>query len=155
MVSYGELIYQFTEIYLKTAVECSICKENYIMVDDVEFLDDYMKLFVSLLTVVEKNSDTDMETIRETLRKRRDDEIREFNFFLRHKVAEQALEKIEKDRGLRRAAMLDDKTYMAEIRGRFQDIFDEGSSEVKNRPVELLRYVRTNEERVKEGNNRL
>lgn len=51
--------------------------------------------------------------------------------------------------------VLDDKTYMAEIRGCFQDIFDEGSSEVKNRPVELLRYVRTNEERVKEGNNRL
>ncbi len=52
MVSYEELIYSFVDVYLKTAVECSICKENYAMGDDTAFLDEYMKLFVSLLLAV-------------------------------------------------------------------------------------------------------
>ena len=34
MISYGDLIYQFTDIYLKTAMECSFCKESYEMLDD-------------------------------------------------------------------------------------------------------------------------
>lgn len=46
MVSHAELIYQFTDIYLKSAMECSICKENYMMVDDNKFLDDFIKFFL-------------------------------------------------------------------------------------------------------------
>ncbi len=37
MVSCEELIYAFTDIYLQTVVECSVCMENYEMVDDEEF----------------------------------------------------------------------------------------------------------------------
>ena len=81
MVSYGELIYHFTDIYLKSAMECSICKENYTMVDDTEFLDDYMKLFVSLLAAVEKDDSLSIEDVKKTLLERKNREIVDFKYF--------------------------------------------------------------------------
>lgn len=151
MVSYGELIYHFTDIYLKSAMECSICKENYTMVDDTEFLDDYMKLFVSLLAAVEKDDSLSIEDVKKTLLERKNREIVAFQSFLRHKIAEQALEKIEKSSKLNLLSQNDDKVYMEKISDIFQDVFDEESL-LKESPVELLRYVRMKEEKMQERN---
>lgn len=151
MVSYGELIYYFTDIYLKSAMEGSICKENYTMVDDTEFLDDYMKLFVSLLAAVEKDDSLSIEDVKKTLLERKNREIVAFQSFLRHKIAEQALEKIEKSSKHNWLSQNDDKVYMEKISEIFQDVFDEESL-LKESPVELLRYVRTKEEKMQERN---
>lgn len=145
MVSYGELIYHFTDIYLKSAMECSICKENYTMTDDTEFLDHFMKIFVSLLVAVERDETLSADDIKETLLNRKKEEITKFQSFLKHKIAEQALEKVEKD--LKFSTVLpNDNIYMDNISVFFQSIFDEGSDLVKESPVKLLRYVRTKEE---------
>lgn len=145
MVSYGELIYHFTDIYLKSAMECSICKENYTMTDDTEFLDNFMKVFVSLLVAVERDETLSADDIKETLLNRKNEEITKFQSFLKHKIAEQALEKVEK--GLKSSTVSsNDNIYMDNISVFFQSIFDEGSDLVKESPVKLLRYVRTKEE---------
>ncbi len=151
MVSYGELIYYFTDMYLESAMECSICKENYTMVDDTEFLDDYLKLFVSLLAAVEKDDSLSIEDMKKTLLERKNREIAAFQFFLRHKLAEQALEKIEKSSKHNLLSQNDDKVYMEKISEIFQEVFDEESL-LKESPVELLRYVRTKEEKMQERN---
>jgi hypothetical protein len=146
MVSYGELIYNFADIYLKSAMECSICKENYTMVNDEEFLDEYMKVFVSLLSAVEQDDTLSIEHIKKTLEKRKDEKIKEFQFFMRHKIVEQALEKVQED--LKHGHSMDnvDHAYVDEICDFLQEVFDEKSTAVAGEPAELLRYIRSKEE---------
>ena len=67
MLSFEELIYHFTDIYLKTAMECSICKENYLMADDNRFLDEFMKLFTSLLLASGNDPSLDTPQLIENL----------------------------------------------------------------------------------------
>lgn len=150
MVSYEDLVYQFTDIYLGTAMECSICRENYTMTDDVEFLDNYMKFFLSLLAAVENDTAYDIKTMKATLQERKKSEIIKFQSFLKHKIVEQSLEKVEKYQQLHETAAVDATMYTEKIHSSFQRIFDEGSRSVEEKPLELLRYVRTNEEKVKE-----
>ena len=88
MISYEELIYSFVDVYLKTAVECSICKENYAMGYDTAFLDEYMKLFVSLLLAVEQDENLELETVKKTLEQRKQEKITEIQTFLREQVLE-------------------------------------------------------------------
>lgn len=151
MVSYEELIYNFTDIYLKSAVECSICKENYTMADDTEFLDDYMKFFSSLLSAVEKDDSLSIEDIKSTLMDRKKKELIAFQSFLGRKVAEQALENAEKYLKSKPDILRDSKIYTDKISDFFQNIFDEESLK-KELPVELLRYVRSKEEELQERN---
>lgn len=152
MVSYEELIYCFTDIYLKSAMECSICKENYTMADDTEFLDDYMKFFGSLLIAIEKDDSLSIEDVKATLLNRKNREMVEFQSFLRHEVTKQALEKVEKSLKHDLTSSYDDGMYMEKINEIFHKVFDEGCSPVKESPVKLLRYVRTKEEMMQERN---
>ena len=110
-----------------------------------------MKLFVSLLAAVEKDDSLSIEDVKKTLLERKNREIVAFQSFLRHKIAEQALEKIEKSSKLNLLSQNDDKVYMEKISDIFQDVFDEESL-LKESPVELLRYVRMKEEKMQERN---
>lgn len=152
MVSYEELIYCFTDFYLKSAMECSICKENYTMADDTEFLDDYMKFFGSLLIAIEKDDSLSIEDVKATLLNRKNRELVEFQSFLRHEVTKQALEKVEKSLKHDLTSSYDDGMYMEKINEIFHKVFDEGCSSVKESPVKLLRYVRAKEEMMQERN---
>lgn len=144
MVSYEELIYNFTDVYLKTAMECSICKENYDMTDDTEFLDEYMKLFVSLLAAVENDESLEVSTLKETLEKKKKEKVVEFQTFLKRKTVEAAMESVKKRE--RESQVVDHDVYIKEIQKFYSGIFDEGSRRVENEPLELLRYMRTKEE---------
>lgn len=145
MVSYEELIYNFVDIYLKTAMECSICKESYTMTDDTEFLDEYMKFFVSLLLSVEKDETLDLMDVKETLEKRKQEKIVEFQAFLRRKAVEVAMESTKKVECCENS-MINNDVYIKEIQRFYTGIFDEESEKVKENPIELLRYMRTKEE---------
>lgn len=145
MVSYEELIYNFADIYLKTAMECSICKESYTMTDDTEFLDEYMKFFVSLLLSVEKDETLDLMDVKETLEKRKQEKIVEFQAFLKRKAVEAAMESTKKVECCENS-MINNDVYIKEIQRFYTGIFDEGSEKVKESPIELLRYMRTKEE---------
>lgn len=145
MVSYEELIYSFVDVYLKTAVECSICKENYAMGDDTAFLDEYMKLFVSLLLAVEQDENLELETVKKTLEQRKQEKITEIQTFLREQVLETAMESVKKE-GFDAGVLIDSDAYVREIQRIYSQIFDLGIANVKDNPIELLRYIRTKEE---------
>ena len=145
MISYEELIYSFVDVYLKTAVECSICKENYAMGDDTAFLDEYMKLFVSLLWAVEQDENLELETVKKTLEQRKQEKITEIQTFLREQVLETAMESVKKE-GFDAGILIDSDAYVKEIQRIYSQIFDSGIANVKDNPIELLRYIRTKEE---------
>lgn len=145
MVSYEELIYSFVDVYLKTAVECSICKENYAMGDDTAFLDEYMKLFVSLLLAVKQDENLELETVKKTLEQRKQEKITEIQTFLREQVLETAMESVKKE-GFDAGILIDSDAYVREIQRIYSQIFDLGIANVKDNPIELLRYIRTKEE---------
>ena len=145
MISYEELIYSFVDVYLKTAVECSICKENYAMGDDTAFLDEYMKLFVSLLLAVEQDENLELETVKKTLEQRKQEKITEIQTFLREQVLETAMESVKKE-GFDAGILIDSDAYVREIQRIYSQIFDLGIANVKDNPIELLRYIRTKEE---------
>lgn len=145
MVSYEELIYSFVDVYLKTAVECSICKENYAMGDDTAFLDEYMKFFVSLLLAVEQDENLELETVKGTLEQRKQEKITEIQTFLREQVLETAMESVKKE-GFDAGILIDSDAYIKEIQRIYSQIFDSGIANVKDNPIELLRYIRTKEE---------
>lgn len=129
-------------------MECSICKENYSMTDDTKFLDDYMKLFVSLLTAVENNDSLEIQDIENTLLERRENDLKSFYNFMRCKIVEMAVEKVSKNDS---SSLLEYEAYSREIEVIFKFIFDENSLEYKSAP-DLLKYVRNQEEKMKEGN---
>ena len=64
MISQADLIYHFADVYLQTAMECSICKENYLMADDNDFLDEFMKFFSVLLLAERENPDMELEELK-------------------------------------------------------------------------------------------
>ncbi len=147
MVSYTDLIYHFTDIYLSTAMECAICKENYTFPDDTEFLDEYMKFFISLLLSVEQNDSLELATLIGTLEQKKQKKLLEFQSFLKQKTMEAALESI-KVTDSSNGSLQDIKTYMAKLEKFYDAIFDEGSEAVKDKPTELLRYMRSKEESI-------
>lgn len=147
MISYEELIYNFTDIYLKTAMECSICKESYNMTDDTEFLDEYMKVFVSLLQSVESDDTLELSTVQETLEKRKREKILEFQTFLKEKAIEAAVESAKK-RIYSEDLTVNNDIFIEEIQKFYSNILDDESNQIKDNPVELLRYMRMKEERI-------
>jgi hypothetical protein len=147
MVSYEELIYNFVDGYLQTAMECSICKENYNMCDDTVFLDSYMKFFQALLLSVDNDPDLEISDIRDTLEKRKQAELISFQTFLRRKAVEAAIEsaKALEDPG---GSVPDQEVYIKEINRFYTNIFDEESEALKESPIKLLRHMRQQEEKL-------
>lgn len=145
MVSYKDLIYHFTDIYLKTAMECSICKESYDMTDDTGFLDEYMKFFVTLLEAIEKDETLEVPMLKQTLEEKKQEKIVEFQTFLTRKTVEAAIESAKKQECSKKQ-VIDHDVYIREIQKFYTGVFDEESRNVENNPLELLRYVRAKEE---------
>ena len=141
MVSYEELIYNFTDIYLKKAMEYSICKENYTMVNDKDFLSDYMQFFVSLLTAVEEDDSLTLDKIQQTLKTQRQNSEKDFLHFLQNSVAQYGIEKAKSETNNVTGEM-----YALKVQDVFNTVFDDRAKALINKPVELLRYIRTKEE---------
>lgn len=141
MVSYEELIYNFTDIYLKKAMEYSICKENYTMVDDKDFLSDYMQFFVSLLAAVEEDDSLTLDQIQQTLKTQQQNSEKEFLRFLQNSVAQYGIEKAKLE-----TTNATGDLYALKVRDVFNAIFDVEAKSLIDKPSELLRYIRTKEE---------
>lgn len=115
------------------------------MGDDTAFLDEYMKLFVSLLLAVEQDENLELETVKKTLEQRKQEKITEIQTFLREQVLETAMESVKKE-GFDAGILIDSDAYVKEIQRIYSQIFDSGIANVKDNPIELLRYIRTKEE---------
>lgn len=151
MVSYSELIYYFTDIYLKTAMECSICKENYMMADDNKFLDDFMKYFSSLFLAVEQNDNLDINQLKKALYKKREETLAAFGLFMRQQILQQAVEYAGHQMQKSFRAQLDIKNNndINMIQQYVDAIYDKESEMLGAEPVKLLKHIRDNEEKTK------
>lgn len=147
MVSKEELVYHFTDIYLSAAMDCSICKENYEMTDDKEFLDDYLKLFSLLLISIQDDKGLSVSDKKEILREKRDRKFEKFHLFMRQKIAEEAVEAIGTQRKIDSISQhKDNSAYVEEIAKYMDEIYDEECVSLKNDPVGLLKKIREKEE---------
>lgn len=150
MIPYEELIYHFTDIYLKTAMECSICKENYLMADDNRFLDEFMKLFTSLLLVSENDSNIDTSQLIENLNTKKEETLSRFWQFMKRQITEQAVEYADRQNRECSSYVSDsDNGYIQMIEKYMDYVFDGESGNLKEEPVELLKHIREKEEEFK------
>lgn len=150
MVSYEELIYHFTDIYLEPAMKCSICKENYLMTDDQKFLDDFMKFFSSLVLVVDQNPDMELKKLDMALEAQKEETLRQFWIFLKHQIAQQAIEYA--DNNMKNPifeSQCIDVCYPDIIKEYTKFIFDEKAKELAEEPIALLKHIREREEKFK------
>lgn len=156
MISNEELIYNFTDVYLKTAMECSICKENYDMTDDREFLDEFVKFFLSLYNAKERDTALELESVKNTLENRKNKKNLEFQEFLKRKIADKALELVDRKNKNSGGISHDDNTsYIDKISELYQEVFDDGFENVKDHPMELLKYIRAKEEKLSQKRGKI
>lgn len=146
MVSYEDLIYHFADIYLETAVKCSICKENYTRIDDNEFLDEFMRFFVSLLSDIEQNDELNIDDIDEILEERKDQTLNRFYLFMIHQIMKKFASKAYNE--------LTDSEFSTHkipemYSGKITEMTNKFFKELdKKDPVEFLRTIREQEERL-------
>lgn len=142
MVSHEELIYHFTDIYLKTAVQCSICKENYELKDDTYFLDEFMRFFVSLLYAVEENPDLTIEDVKKVLEKQKEKILNRFRLFFMHKITEECSEKIYENFKINMlGGTLQPSKYAEKLTAINQAVFDNAEEPLPEEPVEFFRKL--------------
>lgn len=150
MLSDEELIYHFTDIYLKTAMECSICKENYLMADDNKFLDEFMKLFTSLLLASRNDSNLEIPQLIENLNVRREETLSRHWQFMKRQITEQAVEYADcRNREYSSYTLDSNNCYIQMIEQYMKYVFDSESENLKNEPVRLLKHIREKEEEFK------
>lgn len=146
MVNYEELIYAFTSIYLQTAVECSICIENYEMADDEEFLEVYMQQFISLLQTVENDSELNLDVLERDLEQKRKKCLEQYHSFLETKIMENALEHAARE--ARSPAGQNVDIFVEKMQKYYETVFSEEFESVKESPMRALEYIRDVEERL-------
>lgn len=146
MVSYEELIYAFTDIYLQTAVECSVCIENYEMADDEEFLETYMQLFISLLQAVENDDGMELDVLKNDLEQKRRECLEHYHTFLEDRTMENALEHAAKEKSSLAGQNAD--IFVKKIQEYYNTVFSDKFEEVKETPIRALEYIRDMEERL-------
>lgn len=146
MVSYEELIYEFTDIYLQTAVECSVCIENYEMADEEEFLEEYMKLFISLLQAVENDNEMELSVLKNHLKQKRRECLEHYHSFLEDKIMENALEHAAKEKSPLIGQNAD--IFIKKIQEYYNRVFTDKFEAVKESPIQALEYIRDIEERL-------
>lgn len=152
MLSYEKLIYHFTDIYLKTAMECSICKENYLMADDNRFLDEFMKLFTSLLLASKNDPSLDTLRLIENLNVKREETLSRFWQFMKRQITEQAVEYADsRNREYLSYVSDSDNCYIQMIEKYMDYVFDSESEKLKDEPVRLLKHIREKEEEFKKA----
>lgn len=146
MISYEELIYAFTDIYLQTAVECSVCIENYEMADEEEFLEEYMKLFLSLLQAVENDSKMELKALKDRLEQERGKCLKHYHSFLEDRIMENALEHAAKEKSSLIGQNVD--IFVKKIQEYYNTVFTDKFEAVKESPIQALEYIRDIEERL-------
>lgn len=152
MVSYKELIYSFVDIYLQTAIECSICRESYEMRDDNQFIEDYIHFFISLVNAVENNKDLNIEDINNTLRERADKVMMQFDSYLKFAVLENALEKTKTQFSFEEYCSFEQLKELFEknFKQMYDEIFDEEFNNYLNKcsPKDMMEHLRKKEEAI-------
>lgn len=144
MVSYEDLICHFTDIYLETAVKCSICKENYTRMDDNDFLDEFMRYFVLLLSDVEQDQGLSIEDIDKRLIKRKSQTLDQFRLFMVHKMMERFSSKAYNELANVEFSVPEIyQNYATKITEMTNEFFEELD---EDDPVEFLRAIRVREE---------
>lgn len=142
MISPEEIIYYFTKNYLSTAMECSICRENYDMTDDYKFLNDYMECIVALFDMA-RDAEFSLDNLNKILADRKKQALTDFYNYMGQKVVEFAIAKVN-------AQALKDKTLLKEnFTNKINSYWDSAllvSEEIREHPTEFLRFVRTKEE---------
>lgn len=146
MVSYEELIYEFVDGYLQTAVECSICIENYEMADDEEFLETYMHQFISLVQAVENDSGMKLDALKKDLREKRRECLEQYHSFLENKIMENALEHATREK--RSLVGQNEDIFVGKMQKYYEAVFTEEFETVKESPMRALEYIRDVEERL-------
>lgn len=146
MVSYEDLIYAFTDIYLQTAVECSICIENYEMADDEEFLEVYMQQFISFLVAVENDSEMNLDALKKDLGEKRRECLEQYHSFLENKIMENAVEHAAREK--RSLVGQNADVFVEKMQKYYEMVFSEEFEAVKESPMQALEYIRDVEERL-------
>ena len=111
----------------------------------LDFLDEYMKLFVSLLMAVEQDDTLELNSLKQTLENRKAEKLNEYHVFLKHKIVESALEAVQESEK-NTDSLSDSSMYIDKIQRFCQEVFDQACESKKKNPVELLGYVRIKEE---------
>ncbi|MFI3213759.1 MAG: hypothetical protein R3Y24_10490 [Eubacteriales bacterium] len=143
MITHSQYIYTFVDKFLKIAMECSICKENYMMVDDTIFLDEYMKVFHSFLQIVDEDDQLKIEELELELEQKGNLKIQEFKVFLQQQAINRAIESV-KSKPEGNNLTCDSQQYIEAIR-KNSDLLLKNLVDSDLSPVELLEEFRKNE----------
>lgn len=150
MISHADMIYHFADIYLQTAMECSICKENYLMADDNDFLDEFMKFFSVLLLAERDNPDMELEELKAALAEKSQDTLLQFDLFMKRQMTQQAIEYAEQQIQKKHLSGESANTeYLNTIEAYMDYVFDSDYDKLLEEPVKLLKNIRVKEENFK------
>ena len=150
MISHADMIYHFADIYLQTAMECSICKENYLMADDNDFLDEFMKFFSVLLLAERDNPDMELEELKAALAEKSQDTLLQFDLFMKRQMPQQAIEYAEQQIQKKHLSGESANTeYLNTIEAYMDYVFDSDYDKLLEEPVKLLKNIRVKEENFK------
>ena len=150
MISHAHMIYHFADIYLQTAMECSICKENYLMADDNDFLDEFMKFFSVLLLAERDNPDMELEELKAALAEKSQDTLLQFDLFMKRQMTQQAIEYAEQQIQKKHLSGESANTeYLNTIEAYMDYVFDSDYDKLLEEPVKLLKNIRVKEENFK------
>lgn len=149
MVSYEDLICHFADIYLETAVKCSICKENYTRTDDNDFLDEFMRYFVLLLSDVEQDQELSIEEIDERLIKRKNQTLDQFRLFMIYEMMEKFSSKAYNElSGTDFSISETPQAYTKRIADITNSFFETSDGSLSAEPEDFLRFIRKQEEKL-------
>ena len=150
MISHADMIYHFADIYLQTAMECSICKENYLMADDNDFLDEFMKFFSVLLLAERDNPDMELEELKAALAEKSQDTLLQFDLFMKRQMTQQAIEYAEQQIQKKHLSGESANTeYLNTIEAYMDYVFDSDYDKLLEEPVKQLKNIRVKEENFK------
>ena len=150
MISHADMIYHFADIYLQTAMECSICKENYLLADDNYFLDEFMKFFSFLLLAERYNPDMELEELKAALAEKSQDTLLQFDLFMKRQMTQQAIEYAEQQIQKKHLSGESANTeYLNTIEAYMDYVFDSDYDKLLEEPVKLLKNIRVKEENFK------
>ena len=145
MVEYSDLVYEFVDKYLSTAVECSVCKESYELSDDESVLDRFNKYFLELVDIIEKNDNCEIEEIINNLKKHKQDEVNDFILFLKRSVLQNAFKNIAQNSTVDDLPNISQK-FCKYIKLADENFFDASFTTIESNPSEMVNYVRRKDE---------
>lgn len=120
------------------------------MADDNRFLDEFMKLFTSLLFASGNDPSLDTPQLIENLNEKREETLPRFWQFMKRQIAEQAVEYADRrNRECSSYASNSDNGYIQMIETYMGHVFDGESGKLKDEPIRLLKHIGEKEEEFK------